>query len=357
MDSSQIIKLFLWRITTGLLLLITLISGTVYWLYHYSQLRPLHIQGKQFNYTVKPGASLNRIARDLAAQGIFSYPIALTWVLKARYQQQAHLLKAGDYAIPVGANAEQLLQLLIAGRGVQYTLTIQEGWTFKRMLEIIHQHPKIKGNLEGLDANLIMAQLGYPDQHPEGRFYPDTYHFAAETTDLNFLHHAYDTMQKKLKVAWGERQTSEFIKTPYDALILASIIEKETADKDEYAVIAGVFTRRLQKKMRLQTDPTVIYGMGADFKGNLRRSNLKQDTPYNTYVHHGLPPTPIALPGLGAIKAALNPANGKSLYFVAKGNGSHYFSKNLREHNCAILRYQLKPLATKKFKRRCQTQH
>jgi UPF0755 protein len=186
-----------------------------------------------------------------------------------------------------------------------------------------------------------MARLGYPGEHPEGRFFPDTYHFPNGTTDLDFLQRAYQTMQRRLQAAWEQRQPALILQSPYQALTLASIVEKETALASERAQVAGVFIRRLQKNMRLQTDPTVIYGLGAQFDGNLRRADLERDTPYNTYTRSGLPPTPIALPGAASLAAAVNPADGDALYFVAKGDGSHAFSDSLRQHNQAVQQYQL----------------
>jgi UPF0755 protein len=186
-----------------------------------------------------------------------------------------------------------------------------------------------------------MERLGYPGEHPEGYFYPDTYHFQGGTTDVVFLEHAYQRLQSVLEHQWEKRNKNLPLQSPYEALILASIVEKETGKAEERPMIAGVFIRRLAKGMKLQTDPTVIYGMGVSFKGNISRRDLVTDTPYNTYVHAGLPPTPICMPGEAAINAVLHPADGKALYFVAKGDGSHYFSATLEEHNIAVRRFQL----------------
>ena len=217
-----------------------------------------------------------------------------------------------------------------------------EGWNFKQVLAAVSGHEALKHTLKGLTDGEIMARLGHPGEHPEGRFYPDTYKFPRGTTDAAFLERAYQSMSRLLAEEWGKRDPDLPLKTPYEALILASIVEKETGVADERSEIAGVFVRRLRKGMKLQTDPTVIYGMGDNFKGNIRRRDLKQDTPYNTYVHTGLPPTPISMPGSAAIRAVLHPAPGKSLYFVARGDGSHYFSKSLAEHNRAVRKFQLK---------------
>jgi UPF0755 protein len=196
--------------------------------------------------------------------------------------------------------------------------------------------------MSGLGNNEIMPALALPDSDPEGQFLPDTYLFPDETTDIQFLLRAFKASESYLSEKWSHRDENLPLKSPYEALILASIVEKETAKADERPTIAGVFIRRLNKGMRLQTDPTVIYGMGEQFDGNIRRRDLKADTPYNTYTRFGLPPTPIALPGRAAIDAVLHPASGKSLYFVAKGDGSHQFSATLKEHNQAVRRYQLR---------------
>ncbi len=349
-------KHFLWRSFIALLLLIVFGGGTAYWLYYHSLRYPVNIQGNQLNYTIEKGATINQVAKDLVDQRVFNYPIAATWVLKARYQNKAHLLKAGEYAIPIGATPEQLLQLFIDGVGIQHTIRFYEGWSFKQMLAEIAKHPKIQQSLKGLNHSEIMNRLGYPNVHPEGRFYPDTYFFASGTSDSALLLHAYQTMVQKLTEAWGQRANNLQINNAYEALILASIIEKETGAAEEYAQVSGVFSRRLATNMRLQTDPTVIYGMGERYKGNITRADLRRETPYNTYVHKGLPPTPIAMPGWKALYAATHPDDGDSLYFVAKGKGRHYFSPDLKTHNCAVLRYQIKDKAPKKFRRLCQKQ-
>jgi UPF0755 protein len=223
---------------------------------------------------------------------------------------------------------------------VQYSLTIVEGMTLQQLLEQLKQHRAIISNTE---PQTLAKQLGISHSSAEGWFLPETYAFPANTQDLGFLQRAYQKMQTVLNQEWQQRAADLPYKTPYEALIMASIIEKETAAAEERAKIAGVFVRRLEKGMRLQTDPTVIYGMGAQFDGNLRRKDLRKDTPYNTYTRKGLPPTPICLPGKASIHAALHPEQGEELYFVATGkDGKHVFSKTLTEHNKAVRRYQLK---------------
>jgi UPF0755 protein len=225
---------------------------------------------------------------------------------------------------------------------ISYSFTLVEGWTFQQVLEAVREQEALQGTFENLTAEAIMERLGHPGEHPEGRFLADTYHFPRGTTDLALLQRAYGAMQEFLQQEWDRRAADLPFKTPYEALILASIVEKETAVAEERPQIAGVFIRRLRKGMKLQTDPTVIYGMGERFDGNIRRRDLSENTPYNTYVHRGLTPTPISMPGRDAIRAVLHPADGKSLYFVAKGDGSHYFSATLQEHNKAVRKYQLK---------------
>ncbi|MNZ48707.1 putative aminodeoxychorismate lyase [compost metagenome] len=217
-----------------------------------------------------------------------------------------------------------------------------EGWTFHQVRELLSRQPKIEQTLAGLSDAEVMARLGQPGVFPEGRFFPDTYKYVRGTRDIDILRQAYQRMEGILVEEWGERASNLPYKEPYQALIMASLVEKETGVPGERAEIAGVFIRRLQKSMLLQTDPTVIYGMGQRYNGRITRADLREPTPYNTYVTPGLPPTPIALPGREAIHAALNPADGQSLYFVARGDGSHVFSDNLDDHNKAVQEYQLK---------------
>ncbi len=306
--------------------------------YHGFLETPLNIPETGLPLEVPPATSLQDIARRLQRDGILSSALYLQ--IYARLEGSARRIKAGEYRITPGMTPPMLMQRLVAGRVRQYPLTIVEGWTFRQMMEAVRNHPKIQQTLEGLSDAEIMARLGHADENPEGRFFPDTYHFPRGTTDVVFLKRAYDTMARHLDEAWRQRAPDLPLRTPYQALTLASIIEKETGLPEERPLIAGVFIRRLRKGMRLQTDPTVIYGLGESFDGNLRRRDLRQNTPYNTYVHGGLTPTPIALPGAGSIAAAVNPAPGNALYFVATGDGGHAFSKTLKEHNRAVRKYQ-----------------
>jgi UPF0755 protein len=327
----------------ALLFLIVIISAAGYWLWHdYQRFRstPLQISGMGVNYQVKPGTSLIEVANDLSTKGILRQPFYLRAL--ALDMGVSTKIKAGEYLIVANTTPEMLLDQLVRGKVLEYSLTLIEGWTFKQALATVRIHPMIVQTLASLSTEQIMDRLGLAGVYPEGRFFPDTYLFPRGTTDADILKRAYQRMQKVLAQEWQERADGLPIKTPYEALILASIIEKETGVADERKQVAGVFTRRLQKRMRLQTDPTVIYGMGDTYDGNIRRKDLSTDTPYNTYVHSGLTPTPIALPGRKSIHAALHPADGDALYFVATGEGGHFFSATYEEHRRAVQKYQIK---------------
>lgn len=291
-------------------------------------------------YTVSSGASLISVANDLEQRGIIVHPSYLVWY--ARWQGKADHIEAGDYVLLPDMSPANLLDQLVSGDVIQYSVTIPEGWTFRQLVNALNENSKLEHELKGLDTNEIMTKLGLPEQHPEGVFFPDTYLFSEGTSDTTLLRQAYMAMAQRLESEWQQRDPDLPYQTPYEALIMASIIEKETAVPNERQKIAGVFVRRLQKNMRLQTDPTVIYGLGDRFDGNIRRRDLKAPSPYNTYLNKGLPPTPIALPGGEAIYAALHPEQGDELYFVARGDGSHQFSATIEEHNAAVRQYQLK---------------
>lgn len=302
--------------------------------------KPLNNEAS-FVYTVKPGSNLRAISHDLKQQGLSDFP-PIYLHLYGRLTQQAHKIKAGEYQIEPGTNLPQFLNTLVSGKVLMNAFTIVEGMTTKELLQALQQHPKVVKTLEASISD-VMSALGEAETQGEGWFLPETYHFPTGTSDIEFLKRAYQQMQTALAEAWDERDEGLPYKSPYEALIMASIIEKETGIAEERPEIAGVFVRRLQKGMRLQTDPTVIYGMGDKFDGNLRRTDLRTDTPYNTYTRHGLPPTPICLPSIESIQAALHPADGNSLYFVATGEeGRHVFSATLKQHNKAVRRYQLK---------------
>ncbi len=290
-------------------------------------------------YEVRPGTSLNRLAHDLQREAIIEYP--RFFILLGRELAVATRLQAGQYRLDPGMTPQVLLERLSSGAVVQHTLTLIEGQTFREMLELIHASDELGHTLQEVDSEDVMAVLGHADEHPEGRFLPDTYHFPIGTTDREFLQRAYRAMAELLAGEWENREPELPLESPYEALILASIVEKETGLAAERPLIAGVFISRLEKGMRLQTDPTVIYGMGEAFDGNIRSRDLRADTPYNTYTRDGLPPTPIAMPGADAIRAVLHPDKKGYLYFVARGNGAHYFSRTLEEHNRAVQKFQL----------------
>lgn len=302
--------------------------------------RPMQLPGSEIAYEIVPGSSLSAVARDLQQRGYIDS--AFYFRLMARLDGQAGNIKAGEYHLRAGLTPKSLLALLVSGQVVSHTLTLVEGWNFRQVMAAVAGHAALKQTLAGLSDEEIMARLGSPGLHPEGRFLPDTYHFPKGTTDLDFLKRAKSAMEQLLAREWEGREPGLPLKSADEALILASIVEKETGQAAERPEIAGVFIRRLRKGMLLQTDPTVIYGMGEAYDGNIRRSDLRRDTPYNTYVHRGLTPTPISMPGADALRAVLHPAKGSSLYFVAKGNGQHHFSNTLTEHNQAVRKYQLK---------------
>lgn len=288
---------------------------------------------------VYPGRSLRATLQQIEGQGALRHAQVIEWYLRLRREPLAP--KVGNYDLPARASPREIVDLLHSGRVVLEQLTIVEGWTFADMRRTIEAHPRIRHTLKGEPAEAIMAVIGHPGQHPEGRFFPDTYRFADGTLDREIYRLAYDTLARTLAAAWDARHADLPIHTADEALILASIVEKETALASERARIAGVFTARLRSGMRLQTDPTVIYGLGEKFDGDIRRRDLTADTPYNTYTRAGLPPTPIALPGREAILAAVQPDETGELYFVATGlgDGSHVFSRTLVEHNAAVARY------------------
>ncbi len=299
----------------------------------------LNIQADKIEYSIQQGSSLSAVIYDLANKKIIKQPRYLLWY--AKLNGLSNKMKTGDYLLTKNITAKEFLNNIFKGKVIQYSLTIIEGWSFQQLLDAMEKHPHIKHTLSKISKQNIMIKLGI-EGHYEGQFLPDTYHFPKQLTDIEFLKRAYNAMQSVLKKEWDNRAVGLIYKKPYEALIMASIIEKETGKASERQQISGVFLRRLDKRMRLQTDPTVIYGMGDKYKGNLRKRDLLRDTPYNTYRRRGLPPTPIALPGKDAIYAALHPAEGDALYFVARGDGSHYFSSNLKEHNNAVIKYQLK---------------
>ncbi|MGB8145809.1 MAG: endolytic transglycosylase MltG [Chromatiaceae bacterium] len=292
-----------------------------------------------FLFEIPLGMSLRTLAQELTALGVLDQPYY--FLALAYLRGDAGRVKAGEYEISPGMTPVALLDKLVKNQVYQRSVTLIEGWTLAQLLAALAKDDRLVGKLEGATPQDLMAALGRAGQYPEGRFFPDTYRFTKGTSDLDILGRAAQAMERVLAEEWRDRAPGLPLENPDQALVLASIIEKETSQASERPTIAGVFIRRLQLGMRLQTDPTVIYGLGAAFDGDLRRNDLTRDTPYNTYTRHGLPPTPIALPGRAAIHAALHPEAGDSLYFVAKGDGGHWFSPTLEEHNQAVRRYQL----------------
>lgn len=301
--------------------------------------RPMAVGEAPLTIDIPVGQPFAATTRDLAARGVLDHP---DWLRAyARLTGADARVKAGEYEVAPGTTPRELLRLFESGAVVRHAVTFVEGWTFRSLRAALERNPYLDNRLAGQDDAAVMAALGEPELPPEGLFFPDTYLFGKGTTDLEILRQARVRMQHELEKAWNDRTEGLPIATPYDALILASIVEKETALASERERIAGVFTLRMRRGMRLQTDPTVIYGLGASFDGNLRRADLERDGPYNTYTRAGLPPTPIALPGAAALRAAVNPDERGELFFVATGlpDGSHEFSRTLAEHEAAVRRY------------------
>jgi len=322
----------------SVLLGVVLASLGVAWLWHFAQ-TPLIMPEKQHVFVVKPGSNIRTISRQLVEEHLLREP--WSFLLMARLSGQASDLKAGNYLFESGVTPYRLFDMLTSGDATQIGITFIEGWTFQQMRDELNRHEGIQHIGMGLSDIDILRRINAPESNPEGLFFPDTYYFSSGMSDLDILKRAYQAMQQKLDQAWQARSTGLPYANSYQALIMASIVEKETGKAEERPRIASVFLNRLKIGMRLQTDPTVIYGLGESFDGNLRRQDLLADTLYNTYTRAGLPPTPIANPGMGAIEAALNPEATKYLYFVGKGDGGHVFSKTLVEHNRAVARYQL----------------
>jgi UPF0755 protein len=322
------------------LLLAAGVLGVGLWLdYHAFLKRPVQVLEDSIVLDIPRGTSLRALARRMTDAGILKHPyyfIALAY----RQGDQARI-KAGEFELTTGMTPADVLARITSGQVVQHPVTLVEGWTFRQAVEAIEAQDRFSGDLADLSDEDLMARLGRAGEHPEGRLFPDTYRFPRGTPRVSVLQRAFERMEQVLTEEWAGRREGLPIDTPYQALILASIVEKETGAAHERPEIAGVFVRRLRKGMRLQTDPTVIYGMGERYEGRIARADLREATAYNTYVIDGLPPTPIALPGRAAIHAVLNPADGDSLYFVSRGDGTHVFSATLDAHNRAVRRYIL----------------
>ncbi len=313
--------------------------GVAIWLYSYAK-TPLNLSPQAQEISIKPNSGLKSIANQLVVQNVI--PSALPFVLLVRLVGKETYLQAGDYTLIKNVSPYQLILSLNHGKSTQGSITFIEGKTFKQMRAKLSKNDAVKSTITDLTDIEVMRLVGNAEKHAEGWFFPDTFYFDRNTADTVLLKRSYDIMQAKLTEAWANRAPNLPYKNSYEVLIMASIIEKETGKSSERPMIAGVFLNRLRIGMRLQTDPTVIYGMGDNYDGNIRRKDLTADTPYNTYTRDGLPPTPIAMPGLASIEAALHPEKTKALYFVGKGDGSHQFSNSLVEHNWAVAKYQLK---------------
>jgi UPF0755 protein len=316
-----------------------LLLGLAFWQQNNALQQPLNLTQEQL-LDVPSGSSPTGVLNRLEADGVIkdAFLLRLYW----RFNLSGQALHSGEYRMTPGMDARSLLTLWEKGEVVQYSLTLVEGWTFRQVRAALGRQAKLEQTLSNLSDSEVMAKLGHPNVFPEGRFFPDTYRYVRGMTDAELLKQAYNRLDEVLQDEWDKRAADVPYVDPYQALIMASLVEKETGVPQERGQIAGVFVRRLQLGMLLQTDPTVIYGLGERYNGKITRAFLKEATPYNTYVISGLPPTPIAMVGREAIHAAMNPVPGNSLYFVARGDGSHVFSADLDAHNAAVKEFQLK---------------
>jgi UPF0755 protein len=328
--ANRIFVLFMWVLVIG--------AGAAGWFAYKAYTQPLTFPGTSIAFDVRAGSSLTAVARDLGAAGVLPHPIALSALGRLKGVDRA--IKAGSYEIESGITLPKLLAKLTQGDVTQTSFVIVEGATFGDVKRALKANPEVKNTLLDLPDGELMARLGVPGASPEGRYIPDTYYFVSGSTDAAILTRARKAMDARLAAAWEQRATDLPFATPYEALILASIVEKETGKAVDRPLIASVFVNRLRKGMRLQSDPTVIYGMGAKFDGDLRRRDLEADTPFITYTREGLPPTPLSLPSQAALDVTLNPPPTEYLYFVARGDGTSKFSTNLGDHNRAVSRFQ-----------------
>ncbi|RUP30459.1 MAG: endolytic transglycosylase MltG [Curvibacter sp.] len=320
-----------------LVLVAAALGGAVYWWLD----APLRLAAPTIDLSIEPGTSPRALAQDVQDAGVEVNPLFLyAWF---RFSGQARGIKAGSYELDATITPRKLLSKLVRGEEALRAVTLVEGWNWRQVRQALARADQLKGDSIELDDAAIMSRLGRPGTLPEGRFYPDTYTYSKGSSDLAVLQRALRAMDKKLEAVWQARDPNLPLKSPDEALILASIVEKETGRGSDRPLIASVFVNRLRAGMLLQTDPTVIYGMGERFDGNLRKRDLLTDTPWNTYTRAGLPPTPIAMPGRGALLAAVHPAESRSLYFVARGDGSSHFSATLDEHNRAVNQFQRRP--------------
>ncbi|MDQ2075679.1 endolytic transglycosylase MltG [Marinimicrobium sp. ABcell2] len=327
------VRVFMVLVVVGLLGAGVGVGYSYHWLHS-----PMEVPAEGRVYELPTGQSLSHLSARLNRDGVLEYPRLLR--LYARLTE-ATRAQAGEYFLQPGTTPVELLGMLNRGDTVLHQVTLVEGWTFQQALTALHARDTITPTLKGLTAEEQLQRLDLDIEHPEGWFFPDSYRYTRGTSDVEILRKAHRRMESLLAELWERRAVGLPYESPYEALIMASIVERETGAPWERDEIAGVFVRRLDKGMRLQTDPTVIYGMGSNYQGRITRRDLRTPTPYNTYTNHGLPPTPIALPGKGALEASLNPLDGETLFFVARGDGTHVFSRTLEEHNRAVRQYQL----------------
>jgi UPF0755 protein len=320
-------------LVTGVIVSVAAASGFAWW-----TKQALPVPGAPIEFSINPGSGVAASAQQMAAAGVPVNPTL--FVLLARLTGDAGRIKAGSYELKPNTSPRRLLSQLVRGEFAQEAVTIIEGWSFKQMRQAISSHARLKHDTVKLTDAELMAKISTEYKDPEGLFFPDTYLFAKGSSEIEIYRRAHQAMLAHLNEAWEKRNKELPYKTPYEALIMASIVEKETGQKSERTMIAGVFVNRLRTGMLLQTDPTVIYGMGDAFVGKIAKKDLLTDTPYNTYTRGGLPPTPISLPGLQSLQAALAPADTPALYFVSRGDGTSQFSSNLPDHNRAVNRYQ-----------------
>jgi UPF0755 protein len=312
-------------------------ATAAFWAYRWID-TPIPLAVPRAEVTVEPGSSARAVAQQWSEGGVLVHPRLLyEWF---RWSGQARAIKAGTYEASQAITPRRLLAMMVNGEVVQERVRFVEGWTFRQLRAELARAPYLRAETRGMSDAQIMAALGAPGQHPEGRFFPDTYTYGRGVSDLVVLKRAHAALHERLSEAWAERASDTPLRSADEALILASIVEKETGIEADRPLVAGVFVNRLRSGMLLQTDPTVIYGLGETFDGNLRKRDLLTDTPYNTYTRGGLPPTPIALPGVASLRASVRPQPTKAFYFVARGDGSSVFSETLAEHNRAVNRYQ-----------------
>jgi UPF0755 protein len=312
---------------------LAVVAWCIYYPWH-----ELPLPKSPLQFSISAGSSLRSATQQMVAAGVVDS--ALPFEVLTRIFGDPRNIKAGNYEVERGVTPLEVIDRISRGKNSALAITFVEGWTFRQMRKALDENPALRHDTQGLKDADVLQRLGVAQQSPEGLFFPDTFHFSTGVSDLNILRRSHDLMQKHLTAQWEQRAPGLPLATPYEALVLASIVEKETGKPVERSIVSAVFLNRLKLGMKLQTDPTVIYGLGEAFDGNLRKQDLLADTPYNTYVRTGMPPTPIAMPGLGSLHAAMHPAATDALYFVAKGDGSSHFSNSLEEHDRAVTKYQ-----------------